>query len=590
VVIGIAIGAFASNFLYVKGNGDPLGMLDYSKILSKSSNKTFLPPISDREFWDNLENKPRKLTEAEFKDRYGGLEDRVALAAATRLLCTYPDDGFYIPIIETCIKNILKVHSPRPNKPNGFRMIGLQSTTDVAVVSNSLMLLSDKLPPQFVADSKVWINRNILAPFLSEYDRAQKEKIKWWGSICPWMGNHNNWTAVCTSNILYIALAVGEPDSLKYRVVDACINLAKEYLNYFEEDGACPGGIRYWTYGMYYYVLMAERLLQASGGEINLYDHPRIPSIFGYPLQTMFGDIKPFLNQYPNFGDNNPSEVRVYWVYALLRNRINFPYVLPHPDPDGVAFNFFFDAYYSPYKIPTPKIDLVAPGKTTVYESNSLIVIRDLQNSLIFAFKGGNNGEEHNHNDVGTFSLFMPSAGGVVHLVGDLGADLYKKDHFKGESRYTFDGLSSFGHPLPIVGNTLQGTGSQYYGKLVPELSDPSQGIIVIDLTECYLQPGLESLIRTIKFKDGVLVVRDEFTSSFPLTFQTIIPTRLSFEMQTDGFLLKSSEVSLKVLVDSSTPYLLKTRPSQYFKFGQLVNISLQKPALAGFIEYTISK
>ena len=62
------------------------------------------------------------------------------------------------------------------------------------------------------------------------------------------------------------------------------------------------------------------------------------------------------------------------------------------------------------------------------------------------AAKGGNNGESHNHNDVGSF-LYLA---GDEMLLTDLGAGEYTRDYF-GEKRYDILCNHSFGHSVPVI-------------------------------------------------------------------------------------------------------------------------------------------
>ena len=62
-----------------------------------------------------------------------------------------------------------------------------------------------------------------------------------------------------------------------------------------------------------------------------------------------------------------------------------------------------------------------------------------------FAAKGGNNGESHNHIDVGNFIISRNNK----QIICDLGAGNYE-DGYHGEKRYTFFHPSAYSHNLPI--------------------------------------------------------------------------------------------------------------------------------------------
>ncbi len=62
------------------------------------------------------------------------------------------------------------------------------------------------------------------------------------------------------------------------------------------------------------------------------------------------------------------------------------------------------------------------------------------------AAKGGFNNESHNHNDVGTFSLYV----NTIPVILDAGVGTYAKQTF-GKDRYTIWTMQSNYHNLPMI-------------------------------------------------------------------------------------------------------------------------------------------
>ena len=66
-----------------------------------------------------------------------------------------------------------------------------------------------------------------------------------------------------------------------------------------------------------------------------------------------------------------------------------------------------------------------------VFEDSQWMISRN--DTYSFAAKGGNNGEPHNHNDVGSFMIVADDD--TVPLA-DIGAEKYRRETFRPETRY----------------------------------------------------------------------------------------------------------------------------------------------------------
>ena len=104
------------------------------------------------------------------------------------------------------------------------------------------------------------------------------------------------------------------------------------------------------------------------------------------------------------------------------------------------------------------------------------------------ALKGGNNGENHNHNDVGSYVVV--SGGRAVLL--DPGSEIYTARTFS-RDRYESPVLSSFGHPVPLVAGRLQRTGAAARGRVVRTDFTDEQDTLVLDIASAYDEPALSA-------------------------------------------------------------------------------------------------
>jgi hypothetical protein len=157
---------------------------------------------------------------------------------------------------------------------------------------------------------------------------------------------------------------------------------------------------------------------------------------------------------------------------------------------------------------PTRALDTYFKGKVEVMMMRSAW---NDPNALWLGIKGGVNGSEHSHLDLGNFEL---EAGGV-RWVRDFGVDNYDLPGYftMGENgqRWTYYRLNSFSHNVPLLGNK-----NQYpLAKAVftqTELNTPNPSATV-DLTEAYKDFSSKTT-RKIAMIDGrkAVTIEDNFT------------------------------------------------------------------------------
>jgi hypothetical protein len=127
--------------------------------------------------------------------------------------------------------------------------------------------------------------------------------------------------------------------------------------------------------------------------------------------------------------------------------------------------------------------------------------------------KGGHNGENHNHNDVGSIILYWD---GVPILI-DVGVGIYTRKTF-GPERYTLWPMRSSYHNLPTIKGFEERAGGQYRAKVVEYVSSAERAALSLDLTMAYPdEAGVEQWIRTAELnraEAGEVSIIDQFTLS----------------------------------------------------------------------------
>ena len=588
IILGVLVGWYFSSYWTSTDSDIPsnrLGKAYLNKLPALNlEHRGFVPPITDRSFWESIEPKPEKLSVEDF--RLAFTNPTTVLGRGTLEMLFYPEDTRWIEPIKKAILALIY------NEEKDFSStLGILYTTDLAIVANTLHLLGPVLGEEFVKEQRLALRERAVMPFLSDYERYQLSPLRKGTNPCFWLEWNNNWKAVCLANIVYIAWIVEDDPKILTQVVNAAQEVINDYLNSFESDGYFSGGMRYWGYGFSHYGLLSEMLLQMTQGLVDLYKHPTVSLAVTYPYQLEISGTNPFLNgTFPVFGDNRNPPLYYEWVGTVLPQRFSNLWA-----PGSYTFNpLNSESFIAPYLMISPYRDLTRERLTATLNPqpsmpySQLAIFKDPNSSLILVIKGGHNGEEHNHNDVGSYNLFCRLSTGLVELVGDLGVEDYMGDHFAGGKRYTFEGMGSHGHPLPIVNNLLQSSGHGAYGVVVPEETNIDDRVVTWDLTACYQDPNIEYVKRRVSLNDGVLSVRDSFKSSSPVSFETVIPTRMVANNKPDGVVLTGFGVKLGFDFQASSALVASDKNSDYFQYAQFFKLALKAPASSGFIEYKL--
>jgi len=146
-----------------------------------------------------------------------------------------------------------------------------------------------------------------------------------------------------------------------------------------------------------------------------------------------------------------------------------------------------------------------------------------------FAAKGGNNAEQHNHNDCGSYILNIDGS----PVITEIGAPEYTKDFFR-ENRYQYLAARTLGHSLPIVNGREQAAGPQYASQVISYELAPGHVEFSVDLAECYPSDAhCNELIRGFYFDKvhGRLRIKEFFDLSVHQSFETSVLTEDQVEM-----------------------------------------------------------
>lgn len=537
-------------------------------------------PMTDREAWGKLAKSPafedipiraRKLKQQpvpELPDELyldyskTGNRDRcqnVQSARTARLVTFALAEGlenqgeFVQPLVDT-IEALCRertwVYPAHDGKLDNFygRTVeaDLRATAIAWELATADYLLGDKLPPatrQLIRDN---VERRVLTPFRDMVNGRRKPIF--------WLRATHNWNAVCLSGTVGAALALVESSAERSWFVAAGQQYIQYFLKGFTPDGYCSEGIGYWNYGFGHFLMLSETLRQATGGKLELLAEPAAlqPALFCTRAEILNGI-------YPTISDVHPGSRPDPQLVCFIRERFGLK---PSADcaeqwvkPSGSLASTMLFSFLDPVSPDIHKSQSAEDSSLrTWFKEGGVLICRPSPGPAAIPFaaalKGGNNAENHNHNDVGSFSVVA----GNDMVICDPGAEVYTARTFSAH-RYDSKVLSSFGHAVPVVAGQLQHAGADAKAAVLQADFHENRDTLALDITSAYKVPELKRLERTFVFQRGPstrLTVSDEVSFSTPQTFETALITWGAWKRISDNeIVLTDQNAAVRVRIDT---------------------------------------
>ncbi len=486
-------------------------------------------------------------------------------------------DGLWLMAEETSW--VISAHNVDPH-PGGPRreermlpdaqdpVIDLFAAQTGATVSLCCHLLGEQINrcnPQIISRMRREAETRLILPFLTRDDF-------WWMGLTR--QDLNNWTPWILSNILICLLYwVEDRDRLAFGLYRAA-QMLDRYLVCLPEDGALDEGVAYWNMAGASVLDCLELLRLATGGWIDVFSHPKIRAIARFPLLAHIDG--PY---YLNFADCDARPrldgERVYRFGQYMDDEalqtLGRSIMALHPSPwpeDTPQMNRVLDRLlFSP------------PGEARPYQKaeQDIITLPSIglwagrRGNLYAAIKGGHNGENHNHNDLGSFILYISGQPAVI----DVGNMTYSAKTFSPE-RYTLFNTRSANHNLPLIGAYEQAPGAEHSAR---SLRMDDRGALY-SLEKAYpREAGLLAYTREAMLDDA-LRITDEITLARPLPVSWVFmlvdePHMIPGRCQAGRLRLSFPE---KLVWDVSIHELSDTRLTRSYP-GRIYRLSLSADA-----------
>ena len=404
--------------------------------------------------------------------------------------------------------------------------LGAQSRAFICAFT--VYVLRGRLPEDVERLTLSELERRIFAPLRERFTKAKS------GRDCGpmwWIQGPANWTAVCHSGVTRAALAVLEGREDRAVFIEAAERSAKTFMTGFTEDGYCSEGMGYWNYGWGHFLTLTLAVREATGGKVDLCGTPKARKVMEFGTGALlFGETAPAFAD----GGGALSGLILKLGHLIWPDLPVTQGALSHrPLEGGIEYAFLMD--FGQWD-GTPAPVATAYPIRTGFPDAQMWVLRNGTSDMPFlmAVKGGHNKEFHNHNDVGSYTLYL----GETWVGGDAGATEYNAKTFS-DKRYEIPMINSYGHPLPVLNGTLQSDGRKFAAKVIKTDFSDGKDVISMELAGAYdrAKSKADSLVRTFTYDRQAksVAVSDAVAFDGEGSFSVAVITCGTLEKAADG-------------------------------------------------------
>lgn len=355
----------------------------------------------------------------------------------------------------------------------------------------------DKVDPEISRRLYSELNKRIMTPYL--------ENDSFWWLAWNYKGQMvNNWNPWCNSNcLLTFMLLENDADRLAQAVYRSMRSVDK-FLNYVHSDGACEEGPAYWGHASGKAFDYLEMLYTITGGKISLFDNAQIKAMGEYIANSYVGN-----GWVVNFADASAKGGGDPYLIYRYGKAVNSD-VMKHFAAmlnNGKKMSFGDRDIYRALEAIRVSNELAEQdgefnGKEYMWYPETEFYYQRNKKAF-FAAKGGYNDESHNHNDAGTFSLWVNNTPVMI----DAGVGTYTRQTFSGE-RYSIWTMQSNYHNLPMINGVPEKYGKNFKATDVKALRNNFSTNIATAYPE---EAGVKEWVRSYSLKSNELVIKDKF-------------------------------------------------------------------------------
>lgn len=360
----------------------------------------------------------------------------------------------------------------------------------------------DKFSPLIVNRINKEIRQRMLQPAM---------KGRYW-----WKTAGMNWNPWICSNWLACVLICENDRKAQLDAVEQILGAMDHFVDAYPDDGGCDEGPGYWDRAAASLYECLNLLHTATDGKIDMSGNVKIRAMASYAYKTYiendycitFADThdNKMLQQvnivYPFGLYLNDRTMREFAAYiAKKKNLIEDAAALY--DKSGnyptLARELFFVSNINSLLAEQPNEPLLSDVWLP-----DLQIMTARRADMFVAMKGGNNGESHNHNDVGSFVVYADGQ----PLIIDPAVGEYTSKTFSNR-RYEIWTMQSQYHNLPQINATDQRDGKQF----AAAEAKYKKGSLSLNIAGAYpAEAGVKRWVRTVGIaKNGSVTVNEDY-------------------------------------------------------------------------------
>ena len=552
---GSDMGALDFNFKIPAGEryyASPERVKAWQQILP-DENFDFAPPVTDRAAWSHWQDdvfghqilaRARELVAMGWPDYNDATYiDCLETESVTKINTVLPlvrerqgvfllaeaifDEGEFLDVIASDFRNLTKLSSwVHPNNDlerrnlNGDTIeIDLVTAHYSTQLGHTVYILGSRLDAGLVRDIRAEVDRRAFHPLRKRLESG--EDVYWWVDVT------HNWNSVNLACMVQAAAALLPAEERAWWFATGEM-LVKYFRESFNSDGFCTEGVSYWSYGVANYIFISEMFRLGTNGLVDLFDEPKMSRVALYPERV---EIQPGL--FPTYADCRLGAQPVFWAQFWLDNRRGAPTDESQPianPPDALnsgKLAYLAQAILWMFHTIAPRAPRATKRPVELrnwFKDSSLLIARPgskTKRKLSATLLGGHNGVNHNHNDLGTFTVILDGRA----LIVDPGLEIYSFRTFSLQ-RYESQLLNSYGHPVPRVAGQLQEAGPEWQSSVLETEFTDDVDRVVFDLRRAYDVPSLRSLEREFIYDrrgEGSVTVIDRVEFSEPAEFESAL-------------------------------------------------------------------
>ena len=418
---------------------------------------------------------------------------RHAITVSAMLSLMYPEEEKYLDYLMDAIYSICDVytwsypaHQGGNFTDNNNTIIDLTGARVAMDLAEIYVLLGDRLEPLIKSRILAEIDRRTFTPFDTHVPYG------WW-ETCS-----SNWGSVCMGAVAKAYMLLRPEKANEY--IERFNATMHNFISGFSEEGICYEGTGYWMFGFGAFLDYITCIKKFTDGKVDFFAIPKVKDMALF-YQRMFLSGR----MVANFADGEMNGV----PGALARTlkpyypEINVPSIEKTLFYSSNEFNGKLGTVLSIMATDTCDEDVGDNYFSEFYAPSAQWYIRHTP-AFGIAAKGGNNGEFHNHNDIGHFIY----AKNKKQILCDVGAGVYTASYF-GAHRYECLEPSSKCHSVPIVDGELQSPGKEFAARSFSY----ENNILTLDIAGAYANLGSDERIeRSFEILENGFKMTDRFT------------------------------------------------------------------------------